>query len=153
MIRRATMADAEAITLVHVAAIREVCGSFYRAEQIEAWVRGKAPENYVRSMARNLFFVAEQAYDVVGFSELNPETGDIYAVYVRPDRLRTGLGSELLRALEANARDRNLRRVRLHATLNAISFYEARGYVLEAMTTFRLTPEIGLECGRMYKDV
>lgn len=73
---------------------------------------------------------------VVGFGDARPEPsgytdgvdGEIRAVYVHPDAARTGVGSAILADLEGWARGRGVASLGLHASLNAVPFYEARGY-------------------------
>lgn len=153
-IRAARVDDARAICELHVAAIRQVCAPHYDAEAVEVWVAGKKPEGYVAAMATHVMLVAQGDGDeVVGFGELHVKGAEIRAVYVRPDRLRQGAGKALVNALEQAGRQHSLTRLQLQSTLNAIGFYEACGYVLVEMTTFRSTPEAALSCVKMHKDL
>jgi putative acetyltransferase len=61
------------------------------------------------------------------------------------------LGGALLKTLETCAHQHGLARLHLHATLNAVPFYQAHGFVLDAMTSFPLGPEVSLPCARMHK--
>lgn len=153
MIRRAVLSDAEAIWNVHIAAIREVCASAYDAEQIRAWTSRKRPEGYVEPIARHPFFVAALEEAVIGFSELDPESGEICAVYVHPTHLRRGTGGALLQAVEGAARERGLGRVHLRATLNAKPFYLAHGYVLDGTSPVVLGDSTSLLCVDMHKEL
>jgi len=153
LIRPALASDAEEIAAVHVSVIRDVCGQVYEPRQIQAWVSGKTHQGYLRAIAERRVFVALRDERVVGFSELDPKTGEVFAVYVRPDCLRQGLGGYLLQTLEACAAEHGLERLHLHATLNAIPFYEAHGFVLDAMTSFPLGPDTSLACASMHKQL
>src|SRR5688572_28355676 len=117
LVRAATAADAEAVHSVHVAAIRHICAPFYEASQIDAWSSGKEPSGYLEAIATQAFFVAVVEGEVVGFSELAPDMGEIRAVYVRPDRVRQHVGSALLEAIEGAARGHNLRRLQIQSTM------------------------------------
>lgn len=55
-------------------------------------------------------------------------TGVIGRMAVLPEARGTGVGAEVLRALEARARERGLRAVELHAQAHARSFYGRAGY-------------------------
>ncbi len=153
LIRAAMASDAEEIATVHASAIRDVCGQAYELSQIQAWVSGKTHQGYLRAIAERQVFVALRDDRVVGFSELDPKTGEVFAVYVRPDCLRQGLGGALLQTLESCAAEHALGRLHLHATLNAIPFYEAHGFVLDAMTSFPLGPDASLACASMHKQL
>jgi putative acetyltransferase len=153
LVRAAISSDAESIATVHVAAIRELCGQVYEANLIDAWTSGKRPEGYLDAIARNPFFVAVLDRDVVGFSELDPQTGEVRAVYVQPTCVRQGIGRKLLQAVETAACELPLTRLHLHATLNAVSFYEAHGYVMDGPGTVVLRGGTNLPCGNMHKNL
>lgn len=125
-IRRATDADAEAITPVHVASIRTLCANDYTQQRIDAWAGWKSPDKYRKAMAAGeLFFVAEVDGRVVGFSVLFGD--EVKAVYLHPDRVGQGLGRKLLEAVEAEARSAGVTELKLTSTLTAVPFYEACG--------------------------
>lgn len=151
MIRVALSSDVAEIAAVHAAAIRDVCSRVYQPSQIHAWLSGKTLDGYVRALAEHQVFVAQQDDRIAGFSELDPKTGEVFAVYVRPDVLGQGVGRALLQTLETCAAEHGLARLHLHATLNAIPFYEARGFVLDELTSFPLGPEASLACASMHK--
>ncbi|GAA0192084.1 GNAT family N-acetyltransferase [Halobaculum roseum] len=78
---------------------------------------------------------------VVGFGTLIPSRrdyladgpgagppGTVEAVYVHPDRAGEGVGTALLADLERAAGDRGLGALGMHASLNAVGFYERHGY-------------------------
>jgi putative acetyltransferase len=152
LIRAATAADAEAIGRVHVAAIREICAPFYEAEQSAAWSSGGRVSRYLEPIATQVFLVAVAGDEVVGFSELAPDVGEVRAVYVRPDRVRQRIGSELLGAVEAAARARALPRLRIESSINAVPFYERHGYVSDGAGVAVLRSGARLPCVNMHKD-
>ena len=127
-IRPARHADCRAIWELHSSAIRQVCGRVYPAEQIEAWAGLLAPDRYQRVIDELVVVVAEDDLGVVGFGQLDPARCLIQAVYVLPDRLRSGLGRALLGELERRARASGCRELWLMSTLNAVPFYEAMGF-------------------------
>ena len=158
-IRRAAPADAEAICAVHVASIRGLCAGHYTAAQIDAWAGGKRPELYARAMEQGeAMFVAELlppaaggagSATVIGIG--TAQGGEVRAVYVHPDHVGRGVGSALLKAVEAHARAEGISVLRLHSTLNARSFYAAYGYQDEGEAVFPLRPGVELPCVKMSK--
>ena len=150
-IRRAVAADSLAIYEVHISAITKVCAADYTTEEIAAWTAGKTPDKYVPAILANDFFVASQSEVVVGFSEFNPQSQELVAVYVHPDFVRRGIGAALLGAAEAAARARRVSRVHLHASLNAVAFYEASGYAVERYGALQLHSGTALRCAVMHK--
>jgi len=75
--------------------------------------------------------VARRGDRVIGTGRLviRPDgTGVIGRMAVLPKARGTGVGAQVLRALEARARERGLRAVELHAQAHARSFYDRAGY-------------------------
>ena len=151
VIRRAGLADKEAIWRVHTAAIRETCKSHYTQEEIEAWAGALNPKGYGLSINTGDFFIAEENRAVVGFGQLNREKEEIEAVYVKPSCERRGLGSKILRTLEDAARAHGLKSLHLSSSLNAVGFYERAGYAAQQETKHLLQSGIEIPCIHMVK--
>lgn len=150
-IRRGRERDTASICRVHRASITALCSRHYTPEQIEAWAGPKKPEDYEKPIRELIVLVAERGNDVIGLSILNPEAGEIHALYIHPEHIRRGVGSALLRETEAEARSGGLSRLSLNATLNAVTFYEARGFASLGEATNTLRVGVDLPCVRMEK--
>ena len=107
-IRAAGPEDARAIAEVHVRAWRHA----YRGQLSDATLDGLSVDErqevwtsaMARSTPRHGVLVAEQqGRGIVGFSGFGPtfdgdrteETGEVYAIYIEPDLIGTGLGRDL----------------------------------------------------------
>jgi len=104
---------------------------------VDAWAGETDPDDYAIESEDNRFVVADADGRVVGFGELVFDPGEylaasvdaeVRAVYVRPETAGEGVGSALLADLERAARERGIDCLGLWASLNAVPFYEARGY-------------------------
>jgi ribosomal protein S18 acetylase RimI-like enzyme len=95
--------------------------------------------------------VATDGAMVVAFGQLNPDTGEVDAVYVLPERQGEGIGHMVLSDLEQRARERGLTTLELSATLNAADFYERAGYVRQRIAVHQLPTGVELQCIRMSK--
>ncbi len=114
---------------------------------------GKRAEIYLEAIAEHPLFVAVLDDSIVGFSQLHAKTAEVRAIYVRPDCVRKGVGRRLLQAVEASARAHALLRLTVQATINAVPFNQAHGYVLDGFTTFMLKIGTALSCASMHKDL
>jgi GNAT superfamily N-acetyltransferase len=80
-----------------VRAIRETCSRSYSREQVSAWAGLLSPDSYRTVLKERVVVVATDAGAVVGFGQLNPEAGEVDAVYVLPERQGEGIGSRRCR--------------------------------------------------------
>ena len=130
IIRRATLDDADAICELHVRSIRELCAVDYTPAQVEAWAGRKRPALYREAMTdggETMFVAVDDGGDrVIGFVAF--KEAEIYGLYVAPESVRRGAGSELLDAAEAAMRLAGVTQVKFRSTLTALSFYLRRGY-------------------------
>jgi GNAT superfamily N-acetyltransferase len=93
--------------------------------------------------------VAEQDGVVVGFSVLLEASGDgceLDGLFVEPERMRGGVGRELVDDAKRIARERGARRIDVVANPQAVAFYEAVGFVAagQADTRFGPAPRMSL---------
>jgi len=142
-VREATPADRARIRECHVAAIRARGPDAYDERQVAAWAaKGDPAEDYPVEADGHYYVVAElptdgeAERDVVGFGHLVPTESEIRAVYVHPDADGRGVGTAILDALEARARDLRLDDLSLSASLNAVGFYERAGYETTGSETY-----------------
>jgi len=145
LIRRATAEDAEAIARVHVESWRAayagiVPDEFLAALSVERraaqWRETVAPER------QSYLVVAEDEGAVIGFAVAGPGresdatyTGELYAIYLQPERQGQGVGRALVREIARELQRRGLGSmlVWVLAENPARKFYEALGgqYVRE----------------------
>lgn len=155
-IRPAEPDETEAIFVVHVAAIIAHGPAVYTEKQVAAWAaKTDGTERYAASIEDPSIeiVVAESDDCIVGFGELDVENGEIKAIFVDPDYSDRGIGSSLLSHFEQRLRDEGFSRVRLRAALNAVGFYERRGYDPDERVTRRTTNDVALESHWMTKSI
>ncbi|MFB6176824.1 MAG: N-acetyltransferase family protein [Halobaculum sp.] len=157
-VRTARPTDAEAVCTVHGDSVRGLGRSAYDDEQVAAWDHDRDPGDYPLTELGVTFVVAEALGEVptrasdsgesaeapppdglLGFAEMRPDGGDYFervpddygevrGVYVHPDAARSGVGTRLLERLERAARRAGRSGLGLHASCNAVGFYERAGY-------------------------
>jgi putative acetyltransferase len=136
-VREATVTDAEAVRQVHRRSIKGLGPEAYDPEQVRAWAAGCESADYAGSIEDDGVFLVAERDGIVGFGSLSLVAPGGYAsdvdaevtgVYVDPDVVRRGVGTALYRGLERRARERDVDRLGLLASRNAVAFYEDRGY-------------------------
>ena len=143
-IRTASKSDAEAITEVQIAAIREAYCDLWPADEL-ARIAANActtADEWRQSLGSWTTLVAEVDGDVAGFvgleaceDEETPGTvGTIVAICVRPDEWGLGIGQALMREAMARLRDRGWVEVVLWVILEnrrAVDFCERLGFRMD----------------------
>jgi GNAT superfamily N-acetyltransferase len=132
MIRPGTVADAEAVARVHV----ETWQAAYVHVLPQAELQAMSPRERVEQWRRWPPLVAEEDGEIVGFVSVGPSRsddaeGELFAIYVHPDRWGTGVGRALMQAGEAELRRLGHRTVILWVledNLRARRFYELAGW-------------------------
>lgn len=152
-IRPASSDDAERVCQIHLASIRELGASAYDERQVDAWASYPAPDRYTLSDDRRPFVVAEADTGIVGFAQLDLDGAEVDKVYVDPDHVRGGVGSLLLGRIEDMARTDGLDALRVVASENAVSFYEAGGYRRTDELTKTLRGDVPFTCTVMEKTL
>ena len=153
MIRRATPADASSIFRVHIASIRGISEGHYSEAQINGWCADRRPVSYLRPIAEQFTVVAEVFGEVAGFAQLSIPDATIEAVYVHPRHAKQGIGMRLLHALETAARGADLPLLRLQASLNAVPFYQAAGYVPGSLGYHAVAGGVTVPCIAMSRSL
>lgn len=156
-IREATLGDAEAIAGVHVRAWR----SAYRGQIADAHLDALTEADRLPNLRWSLenppdswrMWVADDDGTVVGFASTGPgqdvdadgKIAELFAIYVEPDRIGTGLGRALLAHSVDDLRGRGFGAVTLWVLeTNSVArrFYEAAGWIDDGGIT---TERIGTE--------
>jgi GNAT superfamily N-acetyltransferase len=172
-IRLATRGDAMAIEALMRTSIRDIFPAFYEPEQVASSVE------YVGRVDRQLiddgtYFVIDEGPDLIacgGWSvrdklytgstdddddrRLDPatEAAHVRAMFVRGDRTRRGLGTQILAASEAAARAAGYRRLTLMATLPGFELYERYGFRVVDRTEVALPDGVMVACVEMDMDL
>ncbi|MCU0877408.1 MAG: GNAT family N-acetyltransferase [Pirellulaceae bacterium] len=142
----------EELTLreVFYASVHGLACRNYSAEQLAAW----APVEYDREkwsarIRQNQPFVAEEHGQILGFADVQPD-GYIDQLFVAPQAAGQGVGSALLQAIEARAREQGIARLHSQVSLTAQSLFLRHGFEIEAEQTVIVT-DVELRNARMFK--
>lgn len=153
-IRPALPDDAEQICAVHRHSIETLGPTAYSQEVVTGWAMGLSPEGHRDAMlGREHMLVADMDGKILGFGSIIIEDNEIRAVYVDPDFIHQGIGSQLLHTLELRAQQAGLRSLKLASSLLAVEFYELHGYHRgEAFMHHLKRSGVNVQCVRMSKN-
>lgn len=156
-IRAALLEDAAALRALQRDAIAAIGELHYTAAQRTAWFGDRTPEHYLAPIATRLMRVAQagKAADanspLLGFAQLDLATASVEAIYVRPQTQRSGIGRQLLQALESSARSAGAQVLWLDASLNAVPFYVRQGFEALSEHEHPVGAQVTIPCVRMRK--
>jgi GNAT superfamily N-acetyltransferase len=126
LIRPATLDDATSISNLILRTLHEVnirdYGPALIAEQSKNWT----VDGVVARMRNRITYVAVDGIEIVGTAGFDGQ--QVRTVFVRPDRHKLGIGSLLMRTVEALALDRGMNRLSLLSSITAQGFYQHLGY-------------------------
>lgn len=134
--RRAVVADAAALALVHVRTWQTAYQGLFPSEflgsmQVESRVRWW--ERFIEGGAE--VHVSEADREVIGFCSVGSADddgwGEVFAIYVHPDHWGEAHGHRLLGAAESSLRDAGFERALLwvlEANVRGRDFYERQGW-------------------------
>jgi len=128
-LRPALPDDIDALWALRTIAVRVSCATHYAPEQIAVWTASPVPPAYAAMLAAGNGIVAMQDDAITGYAMLDVIKHEVDAVFVDPACAGLGIGKRLLAALEQLARGRGMVRLHLSASLNAVPFYRASGFV------------------------
>jgi ribosomal protein S18 acetylase RimI-like enzyme len=148
-IREATPADAEAIASIHVGAWRWA----YRGQLSDEYLDGLRVEDRLVQHRRSLegqrpdwrTWIVEDDGSIVGFAvtgtsedaDANAKTGEVYAIYLEPSRVGTGIGRALFEHAVGELRERGFTTATLwvlETNERARRFYELAGWKTDGST-------------------
>lgn len=126
-IRIAHLDDSIQIGRLIYETIRIVNSLDYSENQIEAW----APDPYIFSKydLESFAYVAEFDNQIVGFGNITLE-GYLHRFYIHHNYQRQGIGSLLLHALEAKAKELNFSVINTEASISAKSFFQKNNWLV-----------------------
>jgi putative acetyltransferase len=156
VIRAAQPDDADDLAAVHMESIRTLGAGFYAPDIVSDWGQPRTGERYRAAMVtgERFFLAVDDAPRILGFSSYRQKDGKHRtAIYVAGHAARRGVGSALFRAAEAAARDNGATEVHVDASLAAVSFYLANGFIELARGQHRLRSGVLMDCVFMRKSL
>jgi GNAT superfamily N-acetyltransferase len=126
-IRRATAADAAAISAVVLQALEQTNAKDYPPDVIAEVAANFSPERVAARMSSRAVFVVTERDAIVGTGSL--ESATVRSMFVHPGLQGRGIGRALLEHIESHARAQGLARLEVPSSIGAEGFYRRMSYV------------------------
>jgi len=127
--RKYQPSDARALADIYYYTIHNVNTRDYSEEQVNAWAPSSSLEldGWQKKWSKLIPIVALSGSKIVGFAEFEP-TGHIDCFYVHHEFQGKGVGSTLMNAIEAEAKENKIHHVYAEVSLTAKTFFERKGF-------------------------
>ena len=158
-IRYSTPDDAEGMVRAQYSAVHETAKNDYPKAILNLWSkpidahRIAAYQTKMKTDKSVISFVAVDDFgQIVGYGELVPPA-TLGAIYVAASAGRRGVGSELLKTVEAKARELGMHVLTMESSLTAMPFYKRHGFLELERRTRPLANGLMMDCVYMEKKI
>lgn len=131
-IRRFQPGDEEAVSVLLRRTLVEVNANYCPHKEI-VWLYNRyTPENVAAIAQQGHMYVMLEAGTIVGTGTVivtGPQECEIIAAFLLPEAIGRGLGTQLFDVLETEELCQDAQRIWLTSSVNALDFYEKRGYI------------------------
>lgn len=127
-IRRYRLGEEQAVWNVYFRSTREVISTEYTIDQVLRWAPDRTdPSDWAKRLKDRNPFVAVNDGVIVGFAELE-SNGHIDMFYCLPEWIGKGVGSQLLKHIEYEAKKSQISRLFAESSTLAINFFKNKGF-------------------------
>ena len=108
----------------------------------------EARDDLARQIPAGFVRVAEVDGEIAGFAVAIPDSDDDFildGLFVRPERMRQGIGAALVADTAARLASRGVARLTVLANVNALAFYERAGFVAIEIRPTQFLPAMWME--------
>lgn len=132
VIRRFIPGEEEEVSVLLRRTLMEVNANYCPQNEMDWLYNRYTPETVAQIAAENHMYVMTEGDTIVGTGTLvvtGPDECEIIAAFLLPEAIGCGLGTKLFDALETEELSKDVKRIWLTSSVNALDFYEKRGYV------------------------
>lgn len=131
-IRKANLADANAIRLMFYQTVQAVDKTQYTHTQLQKWAETYANENKWNEKISNDFYLVacNNSHNIIGFASLKIN-GCIDMLYTHPAYQKQGIAQTLLYALYKVADEKGITKLFTRTSSVATPFFEKNGFVVQ----------------------
>jgi len=146
--------DSAKIVEIISRSIKELCFDDHQNDPdiLNRWLQNKTTDTVEQWInANNNYCVSafDDTGELAGFCMIAYD-GEIYLLYVSPDKKGSGAGRALLQRMEDFALSQGVTQINLDSTNSALNFYKHHGYQNQGTCDARLD---GMSCNRMFKKL
>ena len=124
--RRSIASDTQAVFELVSRSVVRLAPTPYSQEVVDTWMVGRSADDYLNDCSGQLLWIAELDDKPIGFAHGEP--GEIVRLFVDANQTSIGAGTGLMQRALKDALPNGSGKVKIEATLNAVSFYQKWGF-------------------------
>jgi putative acetyltransferase len=156
-VRLMRLEEAQRFLEIHHESVRGLAAKDYPDAVIQAWASLPITDDKLHRFLSNrdneIRLIAEVDGQPVGIGAIVVGNSELRACYVLPGVARRGVGTALVREIEAIALRHGLRELHLESSVTAEPFYAALGYVADRRGQHIIAPGVPMAAVRMRKQL
>jgi ribosomal protein S18 acetylase RimI-like enzyme len=108
----------------------------YSRKQVDTLVKGQAQMRRMYSQWETIIVAEDSNRDLAGFACLSNHRSNINGIYIHPDFMRRGIGTQLLTEIEHMSINRRIKTIWVQSSIEATDFYRKNGYAIQRNNGF-----------------
>jgi N-acetylglutamate synthase-like GNAT family acetyltransferase len=128
IIRKARPKDAKRISTLRRQTLEKININDYPRLAIDFLKKKNSSKYILESLKKRKVFVLINKNKILGCIEINLQTGKVGGLYIDYRYLRQGYGLKLMQFIEKFAQSKKIKKIKLHPTKTAYTFYKKLGY-------------------------
>ncbi|MEA5554809.1 GNAT family N-acetyltransferase [Anabaena cylindrica UHCC 0172] len=122
----------------------------YNLSQIESLIKN---QRLARIQINEVILVAEYKHEIIGFASLLNQQSRIGGIYVHPNFVRQGIGTQMLDAIEEMARQNKYKFIDVMSSSSSVDFYQKNGYQIIRESDFYCEDNVRITCINLEKQL
>ncbi|BAY08740.1 GNAT family N-acetyltransferase [Calothrix sp. NIES-2098] len=122
----------------------------YNLSQIKSLIKS---QRLARLQLNEIVVVAEYQNEIIGFACLLNQQSRIGGIYVHPNFVRQGIGTQILSFIEEIAIQNKYKVIDVISSLSSVKFYQANGYQIIGESGFYCENNVWIDCVNLDKQL
>ncbi|MFH2106541.1 MAG: GNAT family N-acetyltransferase [Candidatus Micrarchaeota archaeon] len=135
-IRRFRKEDAESTSRCIIRTLKETTARYYPKRIIDGITKESQPKQIAKRALERHLLVVEDKDKIIGTINLTKD-GWISTFFIEPKYQGKGIGTKLLASIERIAKNKKIKTIRTHCTINSVDFYKKNGYLVVKQVVFK----------------
>jgi ribosomal protein S18 acetylase RimI-like enzyme len=130
VIKKVNKCDINEIVRIHKRCVSITNSKSYPVKNINEWLEQINYNNVTCQLKNSQWVIIKKERSIIGFSQFDIETDDLFQMQIDPDYQGQGYGKMLYEFIELKFKKSKRSKILLYSTINAVSFYKKFGFIV-----------------------